>query len=188
MRAQLLWKAREYSSLEHCVVKSTATGREISSVICGYNDGKIFRVDYRIVTNADWHTISVDIQYDIAGSVQTLHYSGNGNGNWKIDGKMNPAFDGCIDVDLPLTPFTNTLPVSRLGLDEGEDQIIKVIYFDIMAGEIKPVNQKYTRLSSKNYKYENVPNDFEAVITVDDHGFVVDYPQLFERVSAFVET
>jgi uncharacterized protein len=92
-------------------------------------------------------------------------------------------FAGCIDIDIPLTPFTNTLPVSRLNLKNGEEQRIKVIYLDILEATIRPVQQKYTRLSPTVYHYENIPNDFEADITVDDRGFVVDYPSLFRRTS-----
>jgi hypothetical protein len=49
---------------------------------------------------------------------------------------------------------------------------------------IKPVNQKYTRLSGNEYHYENIPNDFEATIQTDEFGFVVDYPGLFVRTAA----
>jgi uncharacterized protein len=50
-----------------------------------------------------------------------------------------------------------------------------------MVSLMMPVQQKYTRLSPTNYKYENVPNDFESVIAVDDLGLVVEYPGLFKR-------
>jgi hypothetical protein len=56
-----------------------------------------------------------------------------------------------------------------------------VIYLDLLAQEVSPVRQKYTRLSQLEYQYENVPNDFEAKIQVDESGLVVDYPSLFVR-------
>ena len=183
MKAHLLWQALEYPSLEHCVVHHTSTGYEVSSVLVGLTGNKDFRIEYRIVINAEWQTLSVDVHYDISGSIQTLHYSGNGQGKWTVDGKDSPAFDGCIDVDLPLTPFTNSLPINRLNMSEGDQRLIRVIYLDIIEGEIKCVSQKYTKLSSTEYKYENVPNDFEAVITVDETGLVTHYPRLFERIS-----
>ena len=63
----------------------------------------------------------------------------------------------------------------------GGSEVIKVIYIDVFEG-IRTVQQKYTRLSASTYKYENVPNDFEAVITMDDAGFILEYPGLFRRV------
>jgi hypothetical protein len=80
-----------------------------------------------------------------------------------------------------LTPFTNTLPINRLKLSEKEGEQIMVLYVDVLGRKIMPVRQKYTRLSQNSYKYENVPNDFEAVIAVDELGLVVDYPGLFKR-------
>ena len=95
-----------------------------------------------------------------------------------------PAFKGCIDIDISLTPLTNSLPINRLQLKQNEAQEIKVIYFDLLAQQIKPATQKYTRLKDLSYRYENVPNDFEAVIQVDASGFVADYPTLFMRTAA----
>jgi hypothetical protein len=43
------------------------------------------------------------------------------------------------------------------------------------------------RVRSINTKYENVPNDFEALITVDLDGLVVDFPELFTR-TAYIES
>lgn len=61
--------------------------------------------------------------------------------------------------------------------------MIRVIYLDLLEGQVQPVRQQYTRLSETQYHYQNVPNDFEAVITVDALGLVVDYPQLFTRTA-----
>ena len=57
------------------------------------------------------------------------------------------------------------------------------MFLDILSHEIIPVQQRYTKLSNTEYKFENVPNDFEAVITVDESGIVVNYPELFVRTE-----
>jgi hypothetical protein len=88
-----------------------------------------------------------------------------------------------MEVDIPLTPFTNSLPVNRLQLVDGQEKNIDVIYIDLLEDSIKKVKQKYRRISAEVYHYENVPNDFEAEITVDEAGFVIDYPQLFTRTA-----
>ena len=59
-----------------------------------------------------------------------------------------------------------------------------MIYLDVLEQTVQPVRQKYTRLADSRYHYENGPNDFEATIIVDEHGLVVDYPQLFVRTAA----
>ena len=101
-----------------------------------------------------------------------------------MNGVKSELLKGCMDLDIPLTPFTNTLPIRRLKLSPGRSQEVKVIYCDLLKQEIKPVCQRYTCLSNSEYHYENVPNDFEATILVDEFGLVIDYPYLFVRTKA----
>ena len=188
MHTNLLWKAKEYPSLENCVVTITDAGSEISSVVIGTSENKMFRVEYTIKTNRYWETEHFEIKSQIAGSSESFSFYSDGKGNWQANGQPLTLYQGCIDIDLPLTPFTNTLPIKRLDLKIAQQQLIKVIYLDLLNQEIKPVTQKYTRLSEHEYKYENVPNDFEAVIRIDELGLVVDYPSLFERIARIDKT
>jgi hypothetical protein len=181
MQTNLLWRGREYFSLENCLVDTTPDGAVVKSTIIGYYEEKIYRVEYTIQTNKAWQTLSVEIKSWHDNKYQHVHFIGDGQGNWTENGKAIEAFTGCIDADIPLTPFTNTLPINRLKLTKDQSQEIRVIYFDILEKQINAVRQKYTCISPTSYHYENVPNDFEATIEVDDLGFVVDYPYLFVR-------
>jgi hypothetical protein len=184
MQTNLLWTGREYYSMENCLVSSKEDGTEINSTIIGYYDKKIYKVDYRIKTNNKWETIFFEINSRYKNQIQSIKAIGDGKGNWMSDNENLNEFYECIDIDIPLTPLTNTLPIKRLQLAEGQSREIKVLYLDLLAKEIKPVQQKYSRISSFEYHYENVPNDFEATIAVDESGFVVDYPPLFVRTAA----
>ena len=183
MVANLVWRSKEHTSFENCRTTITNAGVNVSSVIIGVMDDKIFKVEYSLKINSHWETESIEITSTIEGLVQSFSFQSNGKGSWRRNGELLPQFNECIDVDLPLTPFTNTLPINRLKLEHHHQQSIKVVYLDLLNNEMKPVTQRYTRLSESSYKYENVPNDFEAVIRVDDLGFVVDYPTLFERIA-----
>ena len=181
MRTNLLWKGIEYNSLENCLVDSGSDGIRVESVIVGSYNNVIYRVDYNIDATSFWETVSLEIIRHYRNERSRFSLESDGNGNWKINGNPQLKFKGCIDVDIPLTPLTNTLPVNRLKLKTGQEKIIKVLYCDLLRNEFKAVNQKYVRVSDSVYQYENVPNDFESDIQVDEHGFVVDYPQLFTR-------
>jgi hypothetical protein len=183
MQTNLLWTGREYYSLENCLVTSTETGSEIRSTIIGLYEEKIYQVDYRIQTNQKWETVYLEIHCQHNNQAQVIRLEGDGKGNWKENGQKADQFDGCIDVDIPLTPFTNTLPIRRLKLRQNQTREIRVIYCDLLEQQLKPVRQKYTCLSNIDYQYENVPNDFEATIQVDEAGLVVDYPSLFIRTA-----
>lgn len=184
MQTNLLWKGREYYSLENCLVDDTADGLTVRSTIVGYYEEKIYRVEYIIQTNKLYETTYLEVNCRHDNKIQQFKFNGDGNGNWKSDGKVLQEFTGCIDVDIPLTPFTNTLPIKRLNLSKDQTKEIKVIYCDLLEERITAVSQKYTCISNTSYHYENVPNDFEATIEVDNSGFVIDYPSLFVRKAA----
>lgn len=179
MKSVLHWKGIEYDSLENCEVTPAQEGVDIRSVISGKYGKDIYEVEYHIRTNSRWETIFFEVKSRINDKHDVLRYEGDGRGNWKSNGKPATEFKDCIDIDIPLTPFTNTLPINRLKLKEGASAQIKVIYIDLLENRVHAVHQKYTRLSKTEYHYENVPNDFEAIITVDKSGFVIHYPALF---------
>ncbi|HSR18393.1 MAG TPA: putative glycolipid-binding domain-containing protein [Ignavibacteriaceae bacterium] len=181
MQVNILWTGREYYSLENCLMTKNHAGSEISSVIIGMYNKEIYRVEYFIKTNEIWETLFFELKIQLYNNKNVFSYKSDGKGNWTLLEKPANEFNGCTDIDIPLTPFTNTLPINRLNLNINESRVIKVIYIDVLNSEIKPVQQKYSRMTEAKYKFENVPNDFEAVITVDESGFVVDYHELFER-------
>lgn len=184
MRTNIIWTGRVYNSLENCLIDVNATGSAISSTIIGNYEGKIYKVEYHIITNVNWETVYFEINTQCNNQTQIIRYEGDGSGNWRKDGNLIEQFNSCIDVDISLTPFTNTLPIRRLKLNQHQSQEIQVIYCDLLAQDIKPVRQKYTCLSETEYRYENIPNDFEANIQVDEWGLVVDYPSMFVRTAA----
>ena len=183
MKISLLWSGQFYRSLENCLISIIDSGTEVNSVIVGMYEDKIFRAEYFIKANTNWEVVFCEIKNQFVN--ETTHFSlqSDGKGNWMMNGEYAQQFSGCIDVDISLTPFTNTLPINRLKLTQKEGHLIKVVYIDILEQQIKSLQQHYARLSETEYKYENVPNDFEAVITIDEVGLVVNYPGLFQRTA-----
>ncbi|HEX6432499.1 MAG TPA: putative glycolipid-binding domain-containing protein [Niastella sp.] len=184
MQTNILWTGREYYSLENCLINESVSGVEISSIIIGHYEEKIYNVEYHIKTNTHWETIFFEIISRHSNQTQAISYESDGKGNWTKAGQPLVLFNGCIDIDIPLTPFTNTLPIRRLKLQPHQTREIQVLYCDLLQLQIMPVHQKYTCVSATEYHYENIPNDFEANIQVDGSGFVVDYPSLFVRRAA----
>ena len=92
------------------------------------------------------------------------------------------SFLGCDDVDIMAVTFTNTLPIRRLRLAVGEAHEIRAAYVTVPELQVRVAPQRYTRLGANEYRYEGLGTDFTAVLTVDDDGIVIDYPQLSRRV------
>lgn len=80
-------------------------------------------------------------------------------------------------------PFTNTFPIRRLGLADGQRAEIRALYIGAPALEPRSMRQAYTRLDASHYLYENLEGSaFKAVLLVDEQGLVIDYPGLFQRL------
>jgi uncharacterized protein len=181
METTILWTGIAYHSLEYCVLTNSDESIDVNSVIVGAHDDKIYRVDYSIKINRNWESFFVEVKAQLSDKKEEINYHSDGRGNWTKNGAPANEFNGCIDIDISLTPFTNSLPINRLQWELNKPQQIKVLFFDVLSQEIIPVQQRYTKLSNSEYKFENVPNDFEAIITVDESGMVVNYPELFVR-------
>lgn len=104
------------------------------------------------------------------------------SGQWgEINGARRPELDGCSDVDLAATPFTNTLPIRRLRIEVGDTADIRVARVDHETLEVVPEVQRYTRVALDRWRYED-ESGFVAELAVDAHGLVLDYPGLFRRL------
>lgn len=106
----------------------------------------------------------------------------DGSGRWgEMNGAHRPDLDGCVDIDLACTPFTNTLPIRRLPLRVGDSAELIVAYIDVETLDVRPDRQRYTRLDSHRWRFEQFDTGFTEEIEVDEFGLVVDYPSLFTR-------
>lgn len=136
----------------------------------GAHQGNEYKVDYAVIAKPNWEMVSCRLESWLGTSVDIQTIQHDGEGNWTNNGTP-------IDA-----PFTNSLPINRLRLQLSEVRQIKVLYFDVLQRTIRSAVQQYTKLSDYEYRYENVPNDFSAVITVDQWGIVKKYAGLFMRL------
>ncbi|MFC8598432.1 putative glycolipid-binding domain-containing protein [Isoptericola sp. NPDC057191] len=118
-----------------------------------------------------------------SGAGRQLDLARDADGTWRVDGSERPDLADTVDVDLSFSPFTNTLPVRRLGLAVEAAADIVTAYVDGGTFEVTLDPQRYNRTARDRYVYESRDGDFLREITVDDDGFVVDYPGLFGRLT-----
>ena len=88
-----------------------------------------------------------------------------------------------LDVDLAVTPATNTLPIRRLELGIGQSESVGAAWIRFPELEMQLLSQRYTRTAKNIYQYES-DTGFSAEITVDDLGLVITYPGGWERIAA----
>ena len=98
------------------------------------------------------------------------------------NGKRLDALNGAVDIDISVTPFTNSLPINRHVWQLGQARDFEMVYIQVPSMAVRKVRQTYILLDSKeNRTFEYRSGDFQSVITVDEYGLVTDYPELFAR-------
>jgi hypothetical protein len=94
-----------------------------------------------------------------------------------------PQLGGAVDIDISITPFTNTLPIRRLNLRTGQSEEILTVYIRVPGLSITTDRQRYTCLETgRRYRYDSLDSDFTREIEINVNGLVVIYPGLFRRV------
>jgi len=180
MERKIRWEGLQYRSLENCTLTETGNGVAITSVIKCQVNNQAIKILYKILTDTLWATYFVEINVISGRNEKTLLLEKKG-GYWLLNNTIDHRFDGCADIDISLTPFTNTLPIRRLVFNGQLRNRIEVIYIDIIADLILPVRQYYTKISDSVYLYENEKSTFKAELKTDPYGLVIEYPKLFHE-------
>ncbi|HEY0757024.1 MAG TPA: putative glycolipid-binding domain-containing protein [Ktedonobacteraceae bacterium] len=185
MESYVWWVALEVPGLEQLHLVKNETGIIVDSFVLGIEGVMPFRLWYQVWTDNNWNVRECFLQ--LGGEKgQTVHLYADGQGHWTDDaGVARSDLDGCLDIDISHTPFTNTLPLRRLELAPGESAHLLVAYAAIPDLVIRPARQRYTCLSRTTsgglYRYEGLENNFTADLPVDDQGLIVDYPGIWKR-------
>lgn len=114
-------------------------------VLCMENDAA-FRLRYIVRCDPRWRVSRVEVSFVDGG--RGLRLAADGEGRWfDGSGAAVPALAGCVDVDVTATPLTNTLPIRRLALKQGESADIRVAYVTIPDLRVAP-DEQYTCLEA----------------------------------------
>jgi uncharacterized protein len=141
---------------------------------------------FSVVVDARWQTRSCFVEVLSTDGLDRVTLTADALGHWTLDGRDWPDLEGCQDVDVSISPLTNTLVVRRLGLGVGEERSIEVAWLDVPSLAIARVTQTYRREPDgphgAQYLYAD-PTYGSFAFTVDPSGVVREYQGLFARVA-----
>ena len=180
MSKAVRWRSWDGNGVEHLVFRDRPSGLTAEAAILSGGEAH-FAATYALACHPSGHVARADVSV-IGGPSVSLQ--SDGDGKWRNgEGKRLPALAGAIDVDLSASPFTNTLPIRRLKLGEGESAEILAAYIRFPDLDISLDSQRYTCLvPDRRYLYEATDGSFRAEIETDEHGLVTRYEGLFRRV------
>lgn len=192
MERQVMWSPWTAPGLEHAHVFTASEGIVADGLILGVKEQEPFRVRYAIHCDQRWKLRTVHVSL-LSGSCQSLHLVTDGEGAWATESEQAlPSLNECLDVDISVTPFTNTLPIRRLTLQSGASATLRMVYITVPQLQIEVTEQKYTCMETTpfggRYRFESLENgraSFTAELPVDQDGLVLDYPGLFRRVGVW---
>ncbi len=173
----VLWQASDGGS-EICVLERAGRGRRFRGTVLTHEANEPIELRYSVTVDAAWATTDVEVLVSFAGGDLREPAA---LGNLWSGKERPPEYRDCVDVDLSFTPATNTLPIRRLGLAVGEEADIAVAWLVWPDLRFERAHQRYTRLAEDRYRYTQ--DDFEAELTVDKEGLVLEYEGLWRAVA-----
>ena len=174
------WESWNKTGLEHFSLHINEDNIQGIGIVIGDRGGTPYGLHYRVVADKSWRTREVWVQMTCG---VRLHLFTDGQGHWQDDkGSPLAGLDGCIDIDIAATPFTNTLPIRRLDMKAGDTSELTMAYVPVPTLQMCSDRQRYTRLAERRFLYESADRSFSAELNVDEDGLVINYPGLFRRV------
>lgn len=173
---RVAWRrSDEVEADEWCTLTVRDNGLSLVGTVVGADGGLPLRVEYRVLVEPDGRTTAVHVRAWHGFDQRALTLTRDPKGNWTVDGKKTRGLKGCTDVDLGVSPSTNTLPIRRLNLGIGQSKEIKAAWVLFPALTVEKSAQTYTRLDEFTYHYAS--GTFGADLVVDDDGLVASYAE-----------
>lgn len=144
------------------------------------SDNRPCRLAYLAVCDANWSTrrgtvsgwLGDDVSIELSIAVR--------DHRWYVNGVEISETAGCLDLDLNFSPATNLLPIRRLSLEIGQHAEVRAAWLRFPTFELEPLAQVYTRQDEFTYRYSSDDGKFVRDLTVNDVGFVTDYPGFWQ--------
>jgi hypothetical protein len=86
------------------------------------------------------------------------------------------------DIDLSVTPSTNTLPLRRLNLQPGQSAEVTASWVRFPSLDVEPLRQVYRCIDATTFAYEAPDLGFEAEIVCDESKIVRRYGDLWAAI------
>jgi hypothetical protein len=182
------WAGTDGSRLEAARVSlGERSMRATGSMVAAAQQGtEPYSASYALSTDESGVVRRLTVRIIRAQGEQHVTLSRSEEGIWLVDGAQGAtrsAYDGALDVDLALSPLFNALPIRRLGLHRsaGEHEL-PVVFVALPELTVRPQNQTYRTVALGNPTMVSYASGtFQADLTVDSDGLVLDYPGLARR-------
>ncbi|MQA02811.1 MAG: hypothetical protein GEV07_08860 [Streptosporangiales bacterium] len=192
------WAKDDPAGTEFAEVRRTGEGLSASGVALG-TDPEPYRLDYRLVTDADLATTELSLTVTGSGWSRTLELRRSASAGWQLTtaaegecafpppGGDAEAIAEAVDPDVEVSPLFNTLPLLRHRLvDDGASVDLVMAWVSLPDLQVRPSRQRYTVMGAapegQVVQFDGLDDGFTAEIVFDDDGLVLDYAGIARRI------
>jgi hypothetical protein len=197
------WLKDDASGAELAIVELAADRMRARGVAIG-SEPEPYRLDYILETGEDFVTSRLVVSAMGGGWSRRLELTRRPHGKWIADvrqagdvalpdaGGDVGALASSVDPDLGLSPLFNTMPLLRHRIhDGGSADDFLMLWISVPDLSVHASAQRYTYLETLGPDRRLVrfaalgeSEDFEADLTFDRDGLVIDYPGIAHRISS----
>ena len=176
----ILWRGLVLPGHEACRMFSQASRWHLQGTAVFSHEQRPCRLEYHVICDDAWRTLFAKVEGWLGNTLVGIQIRSDASHSWWLNEVEQPDVKGCIDIDLNFSPSTNLLPIRRLGLAVGDTAEVKAAWLRFPSFKLEPLPQQYRRLGETTYRYESAGGQFVADLKVNQSGFVVDYPGLWQ--------
>lgn len=187
MVTELIWQHLDAPGWEHVRIIEDHPGWTVfDSILVREHQGQVLRGGYTLVIDKSWRTLELRLMLESApGSMEGIHLLTEGDGRWTDANEQHiPELDGCMDVDIQWTPLTKSLPINRLGIEQGGEHSVPVAYISLPNMTIEPTIDHYQRTGSSKVTHTSSRDRADQMLSIDRDGLVSEIAQRFLRTTA----
>ena len=179
MQTDILWRRLDQPGHDGCRFGLEPGDRRIDGTALWRENGRLLRIAYLVTLGPDWSTRDATLAGWDGDRRLDIAIRRSEAGRWWLNDVPQPDLDALPDVDLGITPATNTNAIRRLNLGVGDRAQTTAAWLDPADWALKPLVQSYHRLAEGTYAYASPDHGYRAELTVDAQGIVRVYPGLW---------
>lgn len=186
--AILTWRAPDALRMESVRVQLSgnrirANGRIVAAATDAH---PAFNAYYDLQTDESGATKRLGLSVTVAERDRQLVIARDEENMWLLTdarGQSRASYDGALDVDVVLSPFFNALPIRRARLHERVATVtLPTVYLWLPEMSVVAAEASYASTEAGITVVTPGTDPDGTTITVDENGFVIDYPGLAARI------
>lgn len=178
------WRRLDLPGTDRATLTTTETGYLLLGHAQFLDRHRSVDLRYSVQTSPTWRTQRAHVEGIGPEGPVLLDVTHVPDQPWILNGEAFSSLAGCEDIDLGFTPSTNLVSLRRLHLELGASAEVTAAWLEYPGLRLAPLRQVYDRLPDGRYAYRCPDLPFQAMLKVNEEGFVTSYPPLWEPEQA----